>query len=70
MPKWVAQRVNAYKRMDGSTGYEFHGMVKAIDMLPGDIITKEGRRMHVEKECRPFGSKKLPRAVRQTGQTD
>ena len=38
MPKWVACKVMAYRKMDGSTAYEFWGGVKRIDLRPGDLL--------------------------------
>ena len=58
MPEWVACKVMAYKKTDGSTGYEFYGMVKVIDLRIGDKIIKEGHLIRIERKGRRFELKR------------
>ena len=63
MPKWVACKVMAYRKMNGSTAYEFWGEVKRIDLRPGDLLIKDGQRIGVERKGnRRNGSKKVSEA--------
>ena len=49
MPVWLSDKVMAYKKTDGSTGYELDTGRRKIEIKVGDLITNEGRYLKVRK---------------------
>lgn len=48
-PNWCKNRLMAYLKPDGSTGFEFHGYLKTFELLPGDMLLKAGKRIDIER---------------------
>ena len=38
MPYWCRNRIMQYKRMDGTTGYEFYGKGKILQLKKDDVL--------------------------------
>ena len=41
-PKWAAERLTPYKKMDGTTGFEFYGTRRTFEVDTGDELVKTG----------------------------
>ena len=48
-PNWCKNRLMAYLKPDGSTGFEFHGYLKTFELIPGDMLLKVGKRIDIER---------------------
>jgi hypothetical protein len=46
MPDWCARRLMQYKKMDGTTGYEWHytefGAWRSVELIKGDVLVRRG----------------------------
>ena len=45
VPKWCRDLLIPYRKMDGSTGWEFHGSYKTFELSKGDQITNTNGRL-------------------------
>lgn len=61
MPDWVANKVMAYRKMDGSTGYEFRGMANIYEIHIGDKIIQNGHLIRFERKGKRFELKRSKR---------
>lgn len=52
MPKWVQGRLLPFKKMDGSTGYEWRGYLRTCDLDVGDKLIRYGRDVYVSRKWR------------------
>ena len=52
LPKWVQGRLLPFKKMDGSTGYEWRGYLRTYDLDVGDKLIKYGRDIYVSRKWR------------------
>lgn len=43
-PDWVKDKLLPYRKMDGSIGYEFHGVYAIFNLMVGDrLILRDGK---------------------------
>lgn len=52
LPKWVQGRLLPFKKMDGSSGYEWRGYLRTYDLDVGDKLIKYGRDIYVSRKWR------------------
>ena len=52
MPWWVHGRLLPFKKMDGSTGYEWRGHLRTYDLDVGDKLIRYGREVYVSTNRR------------------
>lgn len=44
VPAWCRDLLTPYRKMDGSTGWEFHGSYKSFELVQGEqIINNHGK---------------------------
>lgn len=51
MPEWAAERLSPYRKTDGSTGYEFYGVWRTIELERGDALIKTGHRIEFKRKA-------------------
>lgn len=51
MPSWAAECLTPYKKSDGTTGVEFYGTYRSIDLDRGDELIKHGQRIEFKRKA-------------------
>lgn len=46
-PKWCSKRITPFKRMDGTTGYEFEGIRETFILKAGEVLVKNGYKIEI-----------------------
>lgn len=46
-PEWCRKHLTPFKRMDGTIGYEFHGIRETFILEAGEVLVKEGRAIEI-----------------------
>ncbi len=59
VPDWCRRRIMQYRKVDGTTGYEYHGKVKSYDLDPGDVLEKKGKYIYVRFKREMVGKEVL-----------
>ena len=55
IPAWCRKQLTPYRKLDGSTGYEYAGRVEDYELSPGDVLIKDGERVAIKR----MGGKKV-----------
>lgn len=51
-PDWCRHYLMAYRRMDGSTGFEFYGVHETFYLKPGDMLVYQQGRIEIIRKGR------------------
>lgn len=54
MPAWCRKAVDAYKKIDGSTGYELRTHKKNVNLNIGDKVIRENGLFKVERKAKNY----------------
>ena len=49
IPAWCRKQLTPYRKLDGSTGYEYAGKVADYELTPGDMLIKDGERVTIKR---------------------
>lgn len=49
IPHWCGRYIMPFKRLDGSTGYEYWGRYKDYILEPGDVITRNRGQIRIRR---------------------
>lgn len=48
VPDWCEKDIMPYRKLDGSTGFEYTGKVATFELVAGDVLIKDGERVTVK----------------------
>jgi hypothetical protein len=55
-PSWLKNKIMPYRKMDGTTGFEFHGRQRTYVLYCGNKLVRNGSRIGI-KRCKKNGQK-------------
>lgn len=51
VPNWCRKALMAYRKIDGSIGFEFFGAVKTYKLSIGDVLIKDGNKIKIKRKA-------------------
>lgn len=50
VPLWAKTRLQPYRKVDGSTGFDFHGYLVTFDLSVGDVLIMHDGRIDIKRK--------------------